>query len=299
MKKVVIFLSLLIPSVLSGQQFPFMEGYNINTFSLSPAYAGIHNAKTLFLDYRSDWTGIDGGPITYQLSYNDRVKDRIGLGARFIYDKTDIFKQTLLLGTYTYEIKTARRHFINLGLSVGFYRNSVDLTKYYNDPGYVQDMVLINGLAESKIKFASDFSGLYRYKKIETGIYFSNLMFGTVKYRDNDMSYKPFKNYLLHASYLFTLDKNWTVKPTFIVRGGQNIPVQLELGTNLTWDDRLWGTVLVRSPGIFGLGFGMKLFDGIILNYSHNISTGDLLYTFGSNQLTLGIKFNTLMKKGR
>ena len=124
-------------------------------------------------------------------------------------------------------------------------------------------------------------------------------MFGTVKYRDNDMSYKPFKNYLLHASYLFTLDKNWTAKPTFILRGGQNIPVQLEIGTNLTWNDRLWGTVLVRSPGIFGLGFGVKIFDGIILNYSHNISTGDLLYTFGSNQLTLGIKFDSLVKKGR
>ena len=129
MKKLLIILIVLIPSVAYGQQFPFMDGYNVNPFSLSPAFAGIHNGKTIFADYRSDWSGMAEGPTTYQLSYSDKFKNRVGLGGRFIYDKTDIFKQILFMGTYTYEVSIARKHYVTFGLSVGFFQNSIDLDK--------------------------------------------------------------------------------------------------------------------------------------------------------------------------
>ena len=298
MKKLIIILIGLMPVVVSGQQFPFMEGYSINTFSLSPAYAGIHNSKTLFIDYRSDWSGLNGGPTTYQLSYNDKLNEKVGLGGRFIYDKTDIFKQTLILGTYTYEVKVAEGHLINFGLSAGFFRNSMDLAKYFNDPTYVNDAVLIYGMEKSKLKFASDFSALYRYKQTEAGILFSNLMFGTAKYRNTDLRYKPLKNYLLHASYLFDIDDKWSVKPIVILRGGQNIPVQFEIAPTVTWNNRFWGTIVYRTGGIFGLGLGGEVYEGILVNYSYNLSSNIALNTFGSHQLSLGVRiFNFIKNK--
>jgi type IX secretion system PorP/SprF family membrane protein len=302
-----------MPSVVFGQQFPFMEGYNINPFSLSPAYAGIQNNKTLFVDYRSDWTGMAGGPTTYELSYNDKFtrkkklggnfiydqsdiyKNNVAFGGRFIYDKTDIFTQMLLLGTYAYEVRIAKEHKVNFGLSAGFYRNAIDFAKYFNNPDYVQDMALINGQGKSEIKFATDISALYRYKETEAGILFSNVMFGSVRYRNSDVTYKPMKNYLVHASYLFNIDKNWSAKSTFILRGGQNIPVQLEVSPTITWKDRFWETTFIRTSG-FGLGFGGEVYDGIILNYSYNVISNVSLYTFGSNQLSLGVKIFNFMK---
>ena len=289
MKKIIIILIVLIPTVVFGQQFPFMEGYIVNPFSLSPAYAGIHNGKTLFIDYRSDWTGLDGGPRTYQLSYNDKIR-KVGFGGRFIYDKTDIFQQTLILGTYTYEVNITKEHFLNLGLSVGFFRNSIDLTKYLSDPSYVQDPALINGQQQSKIKFATDISALYRYKQAEAGILFSNVMFGTVKYANSDMTYKPLKNFLLHASYLFKIDNKWDLEPTLILRGGQHVPMLFEIAPTLTWNKRLWGNVLVRTGGILGVGLGGEVYNGIMLNYSYNLSTNVDLNTFGSHQVTLGVR---------
>lgn len=300
---------------LSAQQFPFMEGYNVNPFGLSPAYAGIHNSKTLFIDYRSDWSGLDGGPTTYRLSYNDRLTDdnelgrsfisdqkdifkhKVGFGGRFIYDKTDIFKQTLLLGTYTYEVRVAQGHKINFGLSVGFYRNSIDIGKYFNDPDYVQDRALIYGQEKSNIKFATDISALYRYKQVEAGILFSNIMFGTTRYRNTDLTYKPLKNYLLHASYLISINDRLSVKPAFLLRGGQNIPVQLEIAPAVTWNDRFWGMALFRTGGIFGVGFGGEVYDGILVNYSYNMSSNVALTSFGSHQLSLGVRIFSFMKK--
>jgi type IX secretion system PorP/SprF family membrane protein len=291
MKKIVyISLLLLIPPGLYAQQFPFMEAYNVNPFSMTPSYAGLKSIRTLFLDYRSDWTGVDGGPVTCQLSYNDRLKGRVGLGGRFIYDKTDIFRQTMLLGTYTYEVKIREEHFINFGLSAGFYKNSIDLGEYFNDPDFVLDAALNNGTEKSKVKVATDVSALYRYGNIEGGILFSNVMFGTAKYSDTDVTYKPLKNFLVHASYEYLINKSWAVKPFVLFRGGQHYPSQLELASEVSFKKKFWGMLVFRTGGIWGMGFGCEIFDRILLNYSYNLSTNVALNTFGSHQVTLGIR---------
>jgi type IX secretion system PorP/SprF family membrane protein len=298
MKKIVVILLVFIPMTVFGQQFPFMEGYSVNPFILTPAFAGIHNGKTLFIDYRSDWSGMEGGPETYQLSYSDKI-GKVGFGGRFIYDKTDIFKQTLILGTYTYEVAISKEHLINFGLSMGFFRNSIDLTKYYNDPTYVQDMALMYGQQQSKIKFATDISATYRYRQTEAGILFSNVMFGTIKYANKDMTYKPFKNYLVHASYLFVMNNKWDIKPTFILRGGQHVPMLFEVSPTVTWNKRFWANALLRTGGIFGAGVGGEVYKGIILNYSYNFSTNVALNTFGSHQVSLGVKIFKTEKEKR
>jgi type IX secretion system PorP/SprF family membrane protein len=289
-KSVYISILLMATGVLSAQQFPFMEGYSINPYILSPSFAGIHNSNILFLDYRSDWTGLDGGPSTYQLSYNTNLYKRASVGGRFIYDKTDIFKQTLLLGTYSYEIKFAEKHFINLGLSAGIYKNSIDLAKYFNDPDYVVDGALISGLEKSKIKFISDFSALYRVGGFESGILFSNLMFGSAKYNNLELSYKPFNNYMAHLAYNFQLSDKWDMKPYILWRAGQHIPGLAEMSATVTYSKKVWATALFRTGGIWGFGAGAQIFDGILINYSYNLSTGVALNTFGSHQVTLGFR---------
>jgi type IX secretion system PorP/SprF family membrane protein len=300
MKKSVYFsIMLFITVTLSAQQFPFMEGYNINPFTLSPAFAGIYNSKTLFLDYRSDWSGLEGGPTTYQVSYNTGLFKKVGVGARFIYDKTDIFKQTLILGTYTYEIKLAEKHFINLGLSAGLYKNSIDLAKYFNNSDYVTDLSLISGLEKSKLKFVSDISLLYRIGNFESGILFSNLMFGSAKYNNLEVSYKPFKNYLLHAGYNFQVSERWDIKPFILWRAGEHTPGMVEMAASVTYNKRVWATALYRTAGIWGFGAGAEVFDGVLVNYSYNLSTGVALNIFGSHQVTLGFRLFKPAPKAR
>jgi type IX secretion system PorP/SprF family membrane protein len=289
-KSVYISMLLMITGTLYAQQFPFMEGYNVNPFSLSPSFAGIHNSNTLFLDYRADWTGLEGGPTTYQLSYNSNLFKKVGVGGRFIYDKTDIFKQTLLLGTYTYEIKLAEKHFINLGLSAGLYKNSIDLAKYFNNPDYVADRALVSGLEKSKLKFVSDISVLYRIGNFESGLLFSNLMFGSAKYSDASVSYKPFKNYMVHTAYDFQVSDRWNVKPFVLWRAGEHTPGLVEVATAVTYNKKVWATVVYRTAGIWGFGAGVQLFDGVLVNYSYNMSTGVALNTFSSHQVTLGFR---------
>lgn len=290
MRRIIIILIGFLPTAVFGQQFPFMEGYNVNNFTLSPVYAGIHNIKTLFVDYRSDWTVIEGGPVTCQLSYNDRIFKKVGVGGRFIYDKTDIFKQTMILGSYTYEVQIKKGHILNFGLSAGLFKNSINLAKYYNNPDFVLDNVLIYGLQKSKMKIVTDFSALYRFQNMEAGVLFSNVMFGSAKYTNSDITWEPVKNYLFSISNNFKINRLWSVKPFTLLRGGKNYPKQFDLASQISYNNKFWGSLVFRTGGIWGMGFGGEIYKGVLLNYSYNLSSHITLDAFGSHQLTLGVR---------
>ena len=183
-----------------------------------------------------------------------------------------------------------------LRLSTGFYRNSIDLAKYFNNPDFVIDEVLIYGLQKSKIKFATDLSMLYRFKTIEGGVLFSNVMFGSAKYNSSDVTYKPMKNFLLHVSYEYEVNSLWSVKPFVLLRGGQHYPTQLELASEVLFSKKYWATAVFRTGGLWGMGLGGEIYKGVLLNYSYNLSSNVALNTFGSHQVTLGVRLSDFIK---
>ncbi|TFH34098.1 MAG: type IX secretion system membrane protein PorP/SprF [Bacteroidia bacterium] len=286
----------LLVTTASAQQFPFLSGYNVDPFRLSPAYAGLINPNSLFLDHRTDWAGVEGGPRTYMLSYHTRLGDRMGVGGRFTYDKTDIFSQMMILGTYTYEIQVTEGHLVNLGLSAGLYSNSINLGEYYNDPDFIDDPALTSGTERSKIKFTSDLSALYRFKTLEAGIFFSSLMFGPATYDNDQLTYKPMMNYQVHAAYRYDFNETWSVKPYLLFLGGENAPSQVELMAHVNYTERIWGSLMFRTGGIWGIGIGGEVYNGILLNYSYNMSHNIAVNTFGGHQITIGIRFDSLKK---
>lgn len=296
MKKILYILAvLLFPLTLSAQQYPFMDSYLVNPYQLSPAYAGLGQNRTLFVDHRMDWVGIESSPRTYQLSYHDRIFEKVGIGGKMVFDQTDIFKSTLVMGTYTYQVDFTEHHLLNFGLSIGLYGNSINLGKYYNDPDYAEDPVLTYGVERSKVKFASDFSILYRFSDIEAGILFSNIMFGDASYSDQDLTYKPMKNFQGHLAYTYDFDENWTARPFLLIRGGQNIPTLVEFAGQVIYGQRFWGNVIIRSSGVYGVGIGAEVLDSFLFNYSFNFSSNVALRTFSSHQFTLGINIYSVL----
>jgi type IX secretion system PorP/SprF family membrane protein len=286
----------LLATGTSAQQFPFLDGYNVDAFRLSPAYAGLYNPNSILLDARSDWSGITGGPITYQLSYHGRFFEKMGIGGRFVYDKTDIFKQMMFMGTYSYEVALNEDHKLNLALSVGLFTNTIDLGAYYNDPDFVIDPVLLNAQINSKVKFATDVSVLYRFDKLEAGVFFSNLMFGPATYDEIDLQFNPKMNYMVHTAYRYDIDESWSLKPYLLYRGGMDSPDLVEVLSHVNYTPKIWGNILFRSTGVWGIGFGGEVYNGISLNYSYNMSQKVALNTFGGHQISLGFALDSFFK---
>src|SRR6201989_3038149 len=56
--------------LVSAQQKPQYTQYVFNNFLLNPAVAGIENYTDVKAGYRSQWTGLEGAPVTSYLTMN-------------------------------------------------------------------------------------------------------------------------------------------------------------------------------------------------------------------------------------
>jgi type IX secretion system PorP/SprF family membrane protein len=299
MKKLSILLTGMLTAVsLSAQQMPLSENYFLDKYSFAPSYAGNYNTKYLFLDYRSDWSGIDGGPKTFRLSFNDEFMNNAGYGAKIIYDKAGIFNQLYILGSYSYRLKVNDRHSILFGLSAGVYRNTLNLLDYYNDPNYNIDPSLINQYVKSKLKFMSDISLVWTWQGLEAGFMFSNISFGDAHYKEVNVKYNPLANFQFHTTYDWKVAENWDIVPLLILRGGKYIKSQFEIAVQALYREKVWGSLVFRDPGIWGVGIGINIGKGLKISYNFNFASNVALNVFNNHEFCLGVNiFEYIGKK--
>lgn len=297
MKKIIITALVLIPGLLFAQQMPVSENYFMDKYSLSSSYAGHFNPGNFFTAFRTDWTGIEGGPKTIRASYSDLLMTNAAYGGRIIYDKAGIFDQLYIMGTYSYSLKITGDHRVLLALSAGFYHNKLNFSEYYNDPNYDLDPVLTNGDVSSKLKLMTDFSALYLFKGIEAGVMFANISFGEAKYEEVDVTYKPLANYQVHAAYLYRINDRWSANPIAYIRGGRYIKSQIGIATRVAYQERIWGSLSFRDPGIWGAGFGAEITKAIQVSYNFNFASSISLDVFNTHEIGLGLNIKKLISK--
>jgi type IX secretion system PorP/SprF family membrane protein len=296
-KSIITFVSILFQGVIIAQQMPISENYFMDKYALSSSYAGHFNPGSFFTSFRSDWSGISGGPKTLRLSYNDLLMTNAAFGGKIIYDKAGIYNQLYIMGTYSYSLKIVDEHKVLLALSVGIYHNKINFTDYYNDPKYNIDPVMIRQDVSSKLKFISDFSALYLFKGIEAGIMFANINFGDAKYNEVDVTYKPLANYQLHAAYSYPVNDRWNINPLIYLRGGKFIKSQVGIASKIMYQDNFWGSLAFRDPGIWGLGFGANIAKGIRFSYNFNFASSVPLNIYNNHELSIGVNIKDLVKK--
>jgi type IX secretion system PorP/SprF family membrane protein len=298
MKRFIIVLSAILTSItILAQQTPLSENYFMDKYSLSPSYAGNFNPRYLIMGYRSDWSGIDGGPKTLRISYNDSFMEKSGYGGKIVYDKAGIFSQLYIIGSYSYNLQINNDHHIMFGLSAGIYKNRLNLLDYYNDPNYTIDPALINQDIKSKLKFMSDFSVVWTWKGVEAGFMFSNISFGDASYKDVDLKYNPLANFQFHATYLYNINEDWDVAPLVIVRGGKFIKSQFELASQVVYLKKFWGSLVFRDPGILGFGIGANIDKGLKIAYNFNFATNVSMGVFNNHEISIGVNIFEYIRK--
>jgi type IX secretion system PorP/SprF family membrane protein len=303
MKKLTFLLLLILSAAAAySQQAPISENYFMDKYSFSPSYAGNFNPKYLIMGFRSDWSGIDGGPKTYRISYNDAFgfMKNAGYGGKIIYDKAGIFNQLYILGSYSYNLEINQDHHIMFGLSMGVYKNRLNLLDFYNDPNYTIDPALVSMDINSKLKFTSEISAVWQWKNLEAGLLFSNLSFGPVRYKEVDLQYNPLYNFQIHGTYLFTLSEKWDLSPLVIVRGGKDVTSQVEVAAQAMYSKKIWGTMVFRDQGVLGVGLGANIDRGLKLAYNFNFATNIPMGAFNNHEISLGINiFNYIRKEDK
>src|SRR6202035_3990251 len=87
MKKFLYLLSVFLScmQLLSAQQKPQYTQYVFNNYLLNPAVAGIENYTDVKAGYRSQWTGLQGAPVTSYLTIDAPI------GNNFLQGVTSAF----------------------------------------------------------------------------------------------------------------------------------------------------------------------------------------------------------------
>ena len=298
MKKLLFIISgLLFAIMVHAQQLPLSENYFVDKYSLSSAYAGNSDNKSLFASYRRDWAGIGEGPQTIRLSYHDGFKNRAGLGAKLIMDKFGIFQSFYGLATYSYRVQAATNSFLYFGLSAGLHQNTINFSEYYNDPNFTVDPSMIDRDVKSGLKLVSDFSMIYVYKRLQSGFLFSNISYSEYTYQSVKTTYNPFLQYQFHATYTLPVDVSWKFIPLVIFRHGKNTKNQLEVASQLKYKDKLWADIGHRGKSVYRAGFGLNLGKGILFNYNFNFFSKTSLNAFQNHELTLGLRLSEFFPK--
>ena len=183
------------------------------------------------------------------------------------------------------------------GLSAGFYKNSLNLLEYYNDPKYTLDPSLISQDIKSKLKFMSDFSLVWTWKGAEAGFMFSNISLGDASYKDVNLKYNPLANFQFHATYLYNINEDWDLAPLVILRGGKYIKSQFELASQVVYLKKFWGSLVFRDPAIFGFGIGANIDNKLKIGYNFNYATNVALGVLNNHEISVGINIFEFINK--
>jgi len=302
MKQLFTFSISLLFSVLAGYaQDAVFSQYYASTLYLNPALAAVEPTATLNLNSRSQWSGLDGGFSTNQLSLIFPIKDGGildenigGLGMTVFSDKTGDgnLNTTGFFASGSYILKLSHQQHILLGLQGGYMSRSLDLESFTWNSQY-NELIGWNGALDPGNENLNDNVGMV---DVSAGVFYYNTLKEDT-YKDGRGLYLGMSAYHLnqprnslieggasslsmllkaHGGIGLPIKKKMVLSPNFLY-ASQNGITQINVGTYMDF-------LLAKktsAPGLVPtnayLGVWYRLQDSFIAS----LGFGSDSYTFG------------------
>jgi len=292
MKKIIVYGIVLAGMMLgirmNAQQDPMYTQYMFNTLSVNPAYAGSREAISLVGLYRTQWVGLAGAPVTQTFTVHTPVpRKHMGWGISVVNDVVGPVHQTQLFVDYAYELQVTKLGRLRMGLKGGFGLYNGDLEGEKRD---VQSDPLVVNFSG---KFLPNIGvGLYYYgPKGYIGVSAPKLIKKNLTI--NDVEIGPSRNHwFLIGGYLFDLSKDFTFKPSFLMKAVSGAPMELDLTGMLYMYERLGLGVSYRTGDSFSALAQVFITPGLYVGYAHDFTLTPLKdYSRGTHEFILGYDY--------
>ncbi|NVM63447.1 type IX secretion system PorP/SprF family membrane protein [Mucilaginibacter sp. SG538B] len=311
-----------------AQQRPQYTQYVFNNYLLNPALSGIENYTDVKLGYRSQWTGLEGAPVTSYFSVNAPIGNRFlqgdatafpaggglnpssrsytqnymaaephhGVGLMVVSDKTGPITQTNIDATYAYHLGLTETLNVAVGVSAGVSHNIIDKSKLtyvdQNDP-------TINSIAGAQWK--PDLGvGVWAYS--------SNYFFGAsvqqilpqnlyVTTSTTAVQNKTVPHYFVTGGVKLFVSDDITLMPSALLKFIAPVPVTFDVNMKMSFKDRFWIGGSYRRNDSYAALVGFNLSSLINVGYSYDFTTSALnTVSHGSHEIVLGILLNNRYK---
>ncbi len=134
----------LVVGILPAQHSGMLSQYMFNGLVINPAYAGSQGDLTVNLNYRNQWTGFKGAPISQVASIHSSIKRKpISLGGMVFREQSGLSSDLQVISMAAYKLKLKKGDIqFGLGGGVGISSSqwSEAVIEERGDPLFQQDV---------------------------------------------------------------------------------------------------------------------------------------------------------------
>ena len=293
MRQVFLFFGLLFfVSFSFAQQDSSFSHYMFNQQIINPAYAGARGLTSFTSIVRSQWSGIEGAPLTQTLSFNTPITSKkLGFGLSVLNDKIGPISTTSFDIDLAYHLRLNRKdHRLSIGLKAGAL-------------GYLLDSDKINTSISGDPSFESDLDRKL-IPNIGFGLYYytQNFYLGfAVPKLIESKSFGIERHAYFLGGGLFNINKNFMLKPSLMYKQTKSIAA-FDASVLGIINELFWVGIQVRNvvdttnfkpannlgtTALFGLSLGERFSIGYsygipssMTNKGFNTSTHELMLRF-------------------
>lgn len=295
MKRVLHCIFLILSISVWGQQEPQYTQYMFNPTVINPAYAGSTGYGSIFSMYRAQWIGLEGAPVTMDLTYHQPLENsRLGIGGNILHDEIGPTNTTFASVDISYTIAVSNESRMAFGIKGGGELFAVDNSKlnHFNP----EDPFL-------ETNYNSQFSpnigvGLYYYdlnsyiglsvpRLLETKFY------DVVSYSET----KRRQHFYFVAGKVYDLTYNLKFKPSLVSKIVAGAPLQFDISTNFLYNERFTMGASYRWNAALSVLLGFKVNHRLFIGYGYDRETTRLA-NFNSGSHELFLQFD-LFKNGQ
>jgi type IX secretion system PorP/SprF family membrane protein len=330
MKRVLCLLIVLITGIqlACAQQKPQYTQYVFNNLLLNPAVSGIENYTDVKAGYRSQWTGLQGAPVTSYLTVDAPLGDKFiqgdatafpaeggenpssrlytqnymaaephhGIGFMIVSDQAGPINQTNIDATYAYHLGLTDR--LNLAVGVQGGVNHVILNTSQITLENPFDPAIANG---NNSQWKPDLgAGIWLYS---SDYYFGasvqqllpeNLYFSTNNAYNQS---KTVPQYFVTAGVKLFLTDDITLLPSFLIKEINPTPLTYDINAKISFRDKFWIGGSYRRDDSFGVLAGINISSFINIGYSYDITTSALnTVSNGTHEIVISLLLNNRYK---
>lgn len=294
--KLFIFFAIMHQVVIAQQDAQFTH-YMYNMSIINPAYTanefGDVRAGAL---HRSQWVGLEGNPTSSMAFGQVMLENNIQVGFSFINDNVgDLIGENNIFIDGAYKLQVSQDSYLSFGTKLGVRFFNANLNNLNLESGDSStDVAFQNNINRQFINVG--FGLFYNTQKFYAGFSIPNLL--ETKYLENsDNSIKTYEQQhaFLTGGYIFNLNNNLKIKPSFLAKGVRGAPLSIDINTNVLIKNKVEVGLSYRIEDALATLVSFNISDNLNVGYSYDYNLSRLNnFNSGSHEIILLYKVNRL-----
>ena len=263
MKKTILVISLitLFFGVSQAQQVPQFSQNMFNKLANNPAIAGSSESINATVLHRSQWMGFDGAPTTLNLSVDMPVEVlHGGIGLNIVSDAIAEYSNLGVQLSYAYQTDLGHGQ-LGIGASAGMFQSGLEGGNL--NPADPENFATESGSV-------MDFGGglYYNTQDVYIGLSTLHITEPTIENEENIIGLS--RHYFLLAGYYHEINPLVSLNPSIYLKSDGSTS-QLDINTNIIYNNKMWGGVSYRLDEGIVLLTGMNINDDLKFGIAYDV----------------------------